>query len=436
VAELVRAAEAIDRAAAAESELAHAAERAAGDPGQPQPDAAAVKAEQAKVADVVEKIAEGIRNAAPQAAAAVERATPPIVDNEPAEAAEALVQAAAAIRREAVETARNLARGQESQLEAAMRAQEAMADGKQPPSAEEAADQADRLAEFTRATKLADRLAEEVAAQQQSRDAIAEQTAALEKDRASESAKALRKAQEAFAAAQEAAGKTAAALAGQGELANQPLREGLERASQLDAVAAAAKPEPPATDAASSSTGEPASPLGTGFVPESPEATAELIAGSEAEAAAERLLGPAPRAAKGESLAQQSGRNAEPGSTNQPSTSAKPDSPANAASGKKSEKPSQDSASQSSTKPDRSQGARQGEATADGPLEEAERVDKDAAVAGTRTGDADQAGKSFEQESWFAKLPPGMRQAIRAKSQRRAPRGYEEKLDRYFRNID
>jgi hypothetical protein len=246
VAELVRAAEAIDRAAAAESELAHAAERAAGDPGQPQPDAAAVKAEQAKVADVVEKIAEGIRNAAPQAAAAVERATPPIVDNEPAEAAEALVQAAAAIRREAVETARNLARGQESQLEAAMRAQEAMADGKQPPSAEEAADQADRLAEFTRATKLADRLAEEVAAQQQSRDAIAEQTAALEKDRASESAKALRKAQEAFAAAQEAAGKTAAALAGQGELANQPLREGLERASQLDAVAAAAKPEPPA----------------------------------------------------------------------------------------------------------------------------------------------------------------------------------------------
>ena len=146
-----------------------------------------------------------------------------------------------------------------------------------------------------------------------------------------------------------------------------------------------------------------------------PEATAAMpaIAGSEAEAAAEKLLGPAAdRGAKGEATAEST-------------------SPA----GKPKAHPGK-SVSKASKKPDRSQAARQGEAKSDGLLEPMERVDKNAVVAGTRAGDADQAAKSFEQESWFAKLPPEMRQAIRAKSQRRAPRGYEEKLDRYFRNID
>jgi hypothetical protein len=166
------------------------------------------------------------------------------------------------------------------------------------------------------------------------------------------------------------------------------------------------KPEEQARESASPSTNDPPAPLGTGFVPESSEATAERIAGSEAEAAAEKLLGPAAaRGSKGEAMAETSGRETQPGAPE-------------------------------SKKPDRSQAARQGEAKSDGPLEPMDRVDKNADVAGTRAGDADQAAKSFEQESWFAKLPPEMRQAIRAKSQRRAPRGYEEKLDRYFRNID
>ena len=131
-----------------------------------------------------------------------------------------------------------------------------------------------------------------------------------------------------------------------------------------------------------------------------------MIAGSEAEATAEKLLGPAAdRGRKAEAMAKNSGPETKPGSPE-------------------------------SKKPDRSQAARQGEAKSDGPLEQTDRVDKTADVAGTRAGDANQAAKSFEKESWFAKLPPEMRQAIRAKSQRRAPRGYEEKLDRYFRNID
>lgn len=84
-------------------------------------------------------------------------------------------------------------------------------------------------------------------------------------------------------------------------------------------------------------------------------------------------------------------------------------------------------------------GSRRTEAVADGPLRQIDGVGKNAAGrAGERSGDAsaDAAGKSLEREPWFAKLPPEMRKAIRAKSQRRAPRGYEEKLDRYFQNID
>lgn len=453
VAELARAAEVIERAAAAERELARAAEQTAVHPEQPQPDAAALEAGQEQVAAVAEKVAEGIKSIAPEAAAAVEQAQAPIAENKPADAAEALVKAAAEVRREAIEAARNLARIQEARLEEARREQGAKHTEKEPPSAQQAAREEERVAELARAKALADKLADEVSAQQQARDAIAERSAELvqesgatsgdgakpSKDAAQEggrpgggpeasareAAQALRKAQEDFAAAEEAAGETAAALAGQNDVANQPLRDGLERASQLGGSPPAGKTEAPERDSASPAAAEPPASLGTGFVPESPEATAASIAGSEAEAAAEKLLGPAPdRGQKGESMAKSPGQTSQPGSPENASPAAKPEAQA------------RESTPPSNQKQDRTQGARQGEAKSDGPLEPVDRVDKHADVAGTRQGDVDQAAKSFEQESWFAKLPPEMRKAIRAKSQRRAPRGYEEKLDRYFRNID
>jgi len=37
---------------------------------------------------------------------------------------------------------------------------------------------------------------------------------------------------------------------------------------------------------------------------------------------------------------------------------------------------------------------------------------------------------------WFARLPPELRRAIRARAAGRAPRGYEERLRRYFESID
>jgi hypothetical protein len=50
--------------------------------------------------------------------------------------------------------------------------------------------------------------------------------------------------------------------------------------------------------------------------------------------------------------------------------------------------------------------------------------------------DTDVAAQKFEREPWFAKLPPGMRKAIQAKAQGEAPRGYEERLRRYFESTN
>jgi len=44
--------------------------------------------------------------------------------------------------------------------------------------------------------------------------------------------------------------------------------------------------------------------------------------------------------------------------------------------------------------------------------------------------------QSFVEEPWFAKLPPDLRKSIRNNSRRRAPRGYEERLKKYFQSVD
>jgi hypothetical protein len=44
--------------------------------------------------------------------------------------------------------------------------------------------------------------------------------------------------------------------------------------------------------------------------------------------------------------------------------------------------------------------------------------------------------KTFQQEPWFAKLPPALQKALLGRSRTRAPRGYEERLRRYFESID
>ena len=57
---------------------------------------------------------------------------------------------------------------------------------------------------------------------------------------------------------------------------------------------------------------------------------------------------------------------------------------------------------------------------------------------GTRTDkDPDElAERSYLDDPWFAKLPPELRSAIRNNANRRPPRGYEDRLQRYFENMD
>jgi hypothetical protein len=44
--------------------------------------------------------------------------------------------------------------------------------------------------------------------------------------------------------------------------------------------------------------------------------------------------------------------------------------------------------------------------------------------------------RDFSSEPWFAKLPAEVRDAIRAQARRPAPRGYEERLRRYFEELE
>lgn len=50
--------------------------------------------------------------------------------------------------------------------------------------------------------------------------------------------------------------------------------------------------------------------------------------------------------------------------------------------------------------------------------------------------DSDAAARKLEGEPWFAKLPPSLRTAIQSKARGKAPRGYEERLRRYFESVD
>ena len=58
----------------------------------------------------------------------------------------------------------------------------------------------------------------------------------------------------------------------------------------------------------------------------------------------------------------------------------------------------------------------------------------------SRTPDSDEArdvdDRKLEEEPWFAKLPPELQRAIQAKGRTAAPRGYEERLRRYFESQD
>jgi len=174
------------------------------------------------------------------------------------------------------------------------------------------------------------------------------------------------------------------------------------------------------------------SELGTGFIPNSPETTAELMAGEDAAAQAAALLGSDYGAKpEGSALASELADAGEPGDeAGQGQTEKQGQSK-----GKRQARSTSSGSSPGSSKDGEStnnlavkQQAPEPGANTDLPG----KPTKDAVAA----RDADGAARALGQESWFAKLPPDLRKAIRAKAQRPPPRNYEQKLQKYFESLD
>ncbi len=92
-----------------------------------------------------------------------------------------------------------------------------------------------------------------------------------------------------------------------------------------------------------------------------------------------------------------------------------------------------------------SQAARSG-AKLDAParLSNSDLADSQATSSRRTAGDAQRVdseraaieARSYAEAPWFARLPPELREAIRMRGRPRPPRGYEERLRRYFESVD
>lgn len=155
--------------------------------------------------------------------------------------------------------------------------------------------------------------------------------------------------------------------------------------------------------------------LGTGFVPSSPEVTAQQIAGAQAlaQAAAAQAAAPAQSGQPGQPLP---GQGQIPGQAQAPM-------------------PGQASALASKGGVSTSGDTSNNQAAPEGELELAPAAEGDSR---SQAAGADSAAAKlkFADEPWFAKLPPSLRGAIQAKARGKAPRGYEERLRRYFESVD
>lgn len=240
-------------------------------------------------------------------------------------------------------------------------------------------------------------------------------------------ARKLEQAMDNFSQAAQVTGQAAQEVSGQNTIANPALAMALDKASALPVPTPdGAAPQQPPTAAAPAPAGDPqtgAAPppmtqpgqapdqplpqMGKGMTPSSPEATAQMMAG--------------PQALRQMAQLQQSSAPPKPGSApgQMPNIAAAPNATAGqpGPSDQASNKPQELQNSPSQNPRDSSQPF----------VGNAARNAADVALAGN--------GEHREQP-WVAKLPAELRQAIRAEAQRPAPRGYEERLRNYFKNID
>ncbi|MBS0263388.1 MAG: hypothetical protein JSS02_15710 [Planctomycetes bacterium] len=264
-----------------------------------------------------------------------------------------------------------------------------------------------------------------------------------------QAAERLSQAQREFAQAQRGTGEAAEELTGQSNIGNRALRDAMARASKLmprnmpQSGDAAAPPAAPGTDPAAKPAGEaaqspaasqdPNAELGTGFIPNSPEATAEMMAGREASAKAAAELGSEYLAQADNATATSPEADSNQDADSAQSASRDPQSADN------SQRPSPSSSSSTTNKAAQNEQGPDNTAVKSGPQQidpQQARKNEDQSKPTPRTGDVDFASRAVGRESWFARLPPDLRKAIRAKAQRPPPRSYEDKLQKYFESID
>ena len=311
-------------------------------------------------------------------------------------------------------------------------------------------------------------------------DAISQQSAELEKmatsmqETASEqqqtAAQSLNEAKQQFADSQRATGQGAVELSGQTEVANQPLREALELASMLPAndistenpldgllprdpmdpeesdQTADGQPGPATSSASSDQSGDgqgeaksgqsksaqaqpgttqsgkatPGKPndLGTGFVPKSPQMTADMMAGAKAQRAAQKALG--------QQMPKLSQRSDGPKSDSGKATDSEQGET----------QPGEHAESSKLTKNDGSATTNQG--VKDGPIERQPEGTSATSKSSNKARENEDKiqGKQTKEAAWFAKLPPELRKSIRAGAGQKPPRAYEERLKNYLQSVD
>jgi hypothetical protein len=321
--------------------------------------------------------------------------------------------------------------------------------------------------EVRRDQAIAESVANLAETQQSAAEVIAEQSDVLEGMSASDestpnpqqsAAEKLNEAQQQFADSQRATGQGAVALSGQTEVANPPLREALELASKLPAAdfGTGLTPEsmltegqlPPSeaeladgkpasdkaaseealaesagdtSDSAERQSGKPASSksnaLGTGFIPNSPQLTAEMMAGSKAQQAAQKI-----RDQMAKSEKQPNGPKPSADQTNDSDKGKTIDS--------------EHSDSTKLTKKDGS--ATTNQKVKDGAIDKQPEGTDAAAKSSNKAREKEEAitARQVKEEAWFAKLPPELRKSIRAGMAQKPPRAYEERLKNYFQSVD
>ena len=168
-------------------------------------------------------------------------------------------------------------------------------------------------------------------------------------------------------------------------------------------------------------------------MPDSPEATARLMADPELlSQLSEALQAALAEAAQQDSAAAQ----ASASEAGQPAASEPPASPSSS----QSKPPQNAQASQKSEGGGVSDVGQptENQATKDDPLNVVDTAtpsnDGRTPTSSDRTREIEQ--RQLRQAAWFAKLPAELRNAILAGSQRRAPRAYEDRLRRYFESLE